>query len=120
MGLVVLATVQGMVAAAAGGNDLQVGELAIIVGKAVLFGVGVRDPASDRLAIGVGMIPRGEVGLIVADAGRRMTLDGHPVIDDAIFSAVVLVVLVTTLIAPPLVKKTLQRQQEKTPCPIHP
>ncbi|HET9988837.1 MAG TPA: hypothetical protein VFQ65_09955, partial [Kofleriaceae bacterium] len=66
------------------------------------------------------MIPRGEVGLIIADAGRRMTLDGHPVIDDAIFSAVVIVVLVTTLIAPLLVKKTLQRQQEKTACPIHP
>ncbi|MEO9184317.1 MAG: cation:proton antiporter [Kofleriaceae bacterium] len=92
---------------------------AAIVGKQVC-GLGVTDPAIDRLAIGVGMIPRGEVGLIIADAGRRMTLDGHPVIDDAIFSAVVIVVLVTTLIAPPLVKKTLQRQQEKTACPIHP
>ena len=92
---------------------------AAIVGKQVC-GLGVTDPAIDRLAIGVGMIPRGEVGLIIADAGRRMTLDGHPVIDDAIFSAVVIVVIVTTLIAPPLVKKTLQRQQEKTACPIHP
>ena len=81
---------------------------AAIVGKQVC-GLGVSDPAIDRFAIGAGMIPRGEVGLIIADAGRRMTLDGHPVIDDASFSAVVIVVLVTTVISPPLVKWALSR-----------
>ena len=81
---------------------------AAIIGKQVC-GLAVRDPAIDRVAIGVGMIPRGEVGLIVADAGRRLVLDGRPVIDDAIFSAVVIVVLVTTVISPPLVKFALSR-----------
>ena len=85
---------------------------AAIAGKQAC-GLGVRAPRLDRIAIGVGMIPRGEVGLIVADVGRRLTLAGRPVIDDATFSAVVLVVLVTTLISPPLVKRTLARTQHK-------
>ena len=90
---------------------------AAIIGKQVC-GLGVRDPSLDRLAIGIGMIPRGEVGLIVADAGRRLMLDGHPVIDDAVFSAVVIVVLVTTLVSPPLAKWALSRQLPR-PRTIH-
>lgn len=49
----------------------------------------------DRLTVGVGMVPRGEVGLIFADVGRRAGL-----LSDATFSAVLLMVMVTTFLAP--------------------
>ena len=48
------------------------------------------------------MMPRGEVGLIFASIGKSLG-----VITDALFSAVVLMVLITTLMAPPLLKLTL-------------
>ncbi|HSN27335.1 MAG TPA: cation:proton antiporter [Kofleriaceae bacterium] len=83
---------------------------AAIIGKQVC-GLGVLDGRVDRLAVGIGMIPRGEVGLIVADAGRHLTLHGHPVIDDTVFSAVIVVVLATTLVTPPLVSWALARRE---------
>lgn len=49
--------------------------------------------------IGVGMIPRGEVGLIFAQKGLE-----SQVFDAGLFSAVTLMVLATTLMAPPLLK----------------
>jgi Kef-type K+ transport system membrane component KefB len=52
-----------------------------------------------RLVVGVGMVPRGEVGLIFADIGRR-----SGVLGDDVFGAVLLVVMVTTFIAPPALK----------------
>lgn len=57
----------------------------------------------NRLAVGIGMMPRGEVGLIFAAIGKTLG-----VIEDSLFSAVVLMVIVTTLIVPPLLKATLQ------------
>ena len=56
----------------------------------------------NRLAIGLGMMPRGEVGLIFASIGK-----GLGVVNDAVFSAVVIMVMVTTLLTPPLLKITL-------------
>lgn len=56
----------------------------------------------NRLAVGIGMLPRGEVGLIFAAIGKSLG-----VINDALFSAVVLMVIVTTLMAPPLLKAVL-------------
>jgi Kef-type K+ transport system membrane component KefB len=75
---------------------------AAIVGK-VLSGFGVLG-AKNRLAIGIGMMPRGEVGLIFAAIGKSLG-----VLDDALFSAVVLMVVVTTLLSPPLFKYCLKR-----------
>ena len=49
----------------------------------------------NRLAVGIGMIPRGEVGLIFADIGRRAGLLG-----EELFSAILLMVIVTTFAAP--------------------
>jgi Kef-type K+ transport system membrane component KefB len=45
------------------------------------------------------MIPRGEVGLIFADIGRRAG-----VLNDAVFGAVLLMIMVTTFVAPPGLK----------------
>ncbi len=76
--------------------------VAAIIGKIVsgfgAFGV------SNRWAIGIGMMPRGEVGLIFAAIGKSLG-----VMDDALFSAVVLMVIVTTLLSPPLLKYCLRR-----------
>ena len=52
-----------------------------------------------RVVVGVGMIPRGEVGLIFADIGRRTG-----VLNEAVFGAVLLMIMVTTFVAPPLLK----------------
>jgi Kef-type K+ transport system membrane component KefB len=52
-----------------------------------------------RLVVGVGMVPRGEVGLIFADIGRRAGI-----LNEAVFGAVLLMVMVTTFVAPPALK----------------
>jgi Kef-type K+ transport system membrane component KefB len=52
-----------------------------------------------RLVVGVGMIPRGEVGLIFADIGRRAG-----VLNEAVFGAILLMVMATTFVAPPALK----------------
>ena len=53
--------------------------LVAIVGKQIC-GLGVLERGMDRLAIGVGMIPRGEVGLIFAGMGATLTLAGKPIL----------------------------------------
>ena len=55
------------------------------------------------------MIPRGEVGLIFANIGLGLTVAGERIIDDATFSAVVIMVIVTTMITPPALKWSLAR-----------
>jgi Kef-type K+ transport system membrane component KefB len=71
------------------------------------------------LQVGVGMIPRGEVGLIFAGIGASLMLPNEqgvpePVIGPAVFGAVVIMVIVTTLVTPPALKWSLQRT---TPAP---
>jgi Na+:H+ antiporter len=46
------------------------------------------------------MIPRGEVGLIFAGIGARVVIDGQPVLAQNVYSAIVMMVLVTTLVTP--------------------
>ena len=46
------------------------------------------------------MVPRGEVGLIFAGIGAALTLDGQPLLSQAAFSALVLMVVVTTILTP--------------------
>jgi len=75
---------------------------AAIIGK-VMCGIGVR-AKSNRLAIGFGMLPRGEVGLVFAAIGKSLG-----VINDALFASVVLMVIITTLLAPPLLRWNLLR-----------
>lgn len=59
-----------------------------------------------RQIVGVGMIPRGEVGLIFADIGRRSGVLGAE-----LFNALLLMVLVTTFLAPVLLKKAYGRKR---------
>jgi Kef-type K+ transport system membrane component KefB len=67
----------------------------------------------DRLSIGIGMIPRGEVGLIFANIGLGLSVGGEPVVDSGIFSAVVIMVIVTTIVTPPALKWSLGRGMAK-------
>lgn len=57
-----------------------------------------------HLSIGVGMVPRGEVGLIFANMGKAMG-----VMDDAVFSAIVMVIMGTTLITPPFLSSVFKK-----------
>jgi Kef-type K+ transport system membrane component KefB len=81
---------------------------AAVAGKQ-LCALGALGRRLDRLSIGIGMIPRGEVGLIFANIGLGLTVAGERVIDDATFSAVVIMVIVTTMITPPALKWSLAR-----------
>lgn len=91
--------------------------LAAIVGKQICA-LGVTERGLNRLAIGVGMIPRGEVGLIFAGIGATLMLPSsngvsEPVITSAVFGAVVIMVLITTLITPLALKWALGRKSRK-------
>ena len=87
--------------------------VAAIIGKQVCS-LAVAERGINRLSIGLGMIPRGEVGLIFAGIGATLMLPNaqginEPVIGSSTFSAVVIMVIVTTLITPPLLKWSLAR-----------
>jgi len=82
--------------------------LAAIVGKQ-LCALGVVGRGLDRLSIGIGMIPRGEVGLIFANMGLTLTIAGTPLVSQDVFSAVVVTVIGTTLITPPALKWSFHR-----------
>lgn len=86
--------------------------LAAVIGKQACS-LGVLQRGVSRLAVGIGMVPRGEVGLIFAAVGTRLTLNGRPVIDSNTFSAVVIMVILTTFAAPPLLKWALLRDQRR-------
>lgn len=82
--------------------------LAAIVGKQICS-LGVMRKGMDRISVGIGMVPRGEVGLIFAAIGHKLVLHGQKIVTDATFSAVVIMVVVTTMITPPALKWSLSR-----------
>jgi Kef-type K+ transport system membrane component KefB len=65
----------------------------------------------DRLSIGIGMVPRGEVGLIFANTGLALSVQGERVIDASTYSALVAMIIVTTVITPPALKWSLARAE---------
>jgi Kef-type K+ transport system membrane component KefB len=89
--------------------------IAAIIGKQVC-GLAVVERGIDRLTVGLGMIPRGEVGLIFAGIGATLMLPNvagvsEPVIGPATFGAVVIMVIITTLVTPLSLKWSLARKQ---------
>lgn len=82
--------------------------VAAVVGKQACA-LGALDRSLDRLSIGIGMIPRGEVGLIFVNIGLSLSIGGQPIVDECIFSAVVIMVIVTTMSTPPALKWSLAR-----------
>lgn len=82
---------------------------AAIVGKQACS-LGVVGQKVNRWVIGIGMIPRGEVGLIFANIGLTLQVRGEQIVGAEVFSDVVFMVLVTTLVAPPLLGWILSRK----------
>mgnify|MGYP003337949443 CR=1 FL=1 len=76
-----------------------------IVGKVVTGLTVFGQEPTNRLAIGIGMIPRGEVGLVFAGVG---TATG--VLSDSLDAAIIVMVIFTTFIAPPLLRVAFQRK----------
>ncbi|HEX7126437.1 MAG TPA: cation:proton antiporter [Thermodesulfobacteriota bacterium] len=79
--------------------------LCAVAGKLVSGLVVKPTEPRQRLAIGVGMIPRGEVGLVFAGVGLAAG-----VVSAEVYAAVVAVVIVTTFLAPPLLKLVFSRR----------
>jgi Kef-type K+ transport system membrane component KefB len=93
--------------------------VAAVIGKQVC-GLAVLERGVNRLAVGLGMIPRGEVGLIFAGIGATLMLPSvagvvEPVISPATFGAVVIMVIITTLVTPPSLKWSLGRKRRARP-----
>lgn len=90
--------------------------VAAIIGKQVCY-FGPLERGLDRMSIGIGMIPRGEVGLIFAAIGSRLTEPGGgaPIISQSLYTAIVVMVMVTTLVTPPLLNWSMTRS-----APSHP
>lgn len=84
--------------------------VAAIIGKQACS-LGVLGKELDRLSIGIGMVPRGEVGLIFANIGLGLTVAGRPVVSESVFSALVVMVIVTTLVTPPALRWSLGRRR---------
>lgn len=84
--------------------------IAAIIGKQICA-LGPLERGLDRTSIGIGMIPRGEVGLIFAAIGAELQVNGHPVVNTATNTAIVVMVMVTTLITPPLLSWSLARKK---------
>lgn len=71
--------------------------LAVAVLTKLAAAAGAFGSPGDKALIGLGMLPRGEVGLIFAGIGLR-----EGILGDDLYGALLLVVLVTTLVTPPL------------------
>ncbi len=73
--------------------------LVAIVGKLITGWAVFGQPGINRLAIGVGMIPRGEVGLVFAGIGSA-----SGIIDRPLAAAIIIMVIITTFLAPPFLR----------------
>jgi Na+:H+ antiporter len=78
----------------------------LAIASKLVAGLAVYQPGVRRWPIGVGMVPRGEVGLIFAGAGLAAGVVGP-----SLYSALVVVVMLTTFVAPPWLK-ALYRQRD--------
>lgn len=67
---------------------------------------------TSRLSVALGMMPRGEVTLIYASLGRQLN-----VLDRDAYSAIVVVVVLTTVLTPTLLKWSFARARRLTPAP---
>jgi Kef-type K+ transport system membrane component KefB len=83
--------------------------LAAMIGK---WACGLVTPRGvSRVTVGVGMMPRGEVGLIFAGIGATLELGGHAVVGADTYAAAVFMVVVTTVATPPLLLWSLRRDR---------
>ncbi len=93
-------------------GDLKIVGIALVITAVAVLGKLVAGLAAgkgtNRLLVGAGMVPRGEVGLIFAGIGRELG-----VVDDRLFAAIVIVVILTTLVTPPALSMIAKRAAAK-------
>jgi Kef-type K+ transport system membrane component KefB len=82
--------------------------LVLAVAGKLASGLGVRTRGVNRLAVGVGMVPRGEVGLIFASVGLS-----KGILSPALYAQMVMIVFVSTLIVPTWLRHTLRHRQSR-------
>jgi Kef-type K+ transport system membrane component KefB len=94
--------------ALADGRSLAVGGLLIVAGVIGKVAAGYAPYwfKGNKLLVGAAMMPRGEVGLIFAQMGLQ-----SGAIDDGLFGAIMLMVLVTTLVTPPALSRIVRRTE---------
>ncbi|MBI5350994.1 MAG: cation:proton antiporter [Chloroflexi bacterium] len=96
-------------------NDLAFAIVVIviaIISKIVGCGLGAKVGGmawGESLRVGVGMISRGEVGLIVASAGIT-----SGIITNSLFTVVIVMVIVSTLVTPPLLRLVFSKSASQT------
>jgi Kef-type K+ transport system membrane component KefB len=78
-----------------------------IIGKTVTGLAVFGQPGINRLAIGIGMVPRGEVGLVFAGVGSGIGILSKP-----LEAAIIVMVILTTFLAPPLLRLVFQEPTE--------
>ncbi len=81
--------------------------LAAIIGKQVC-GFCALEKGLNRIAIGIAMIPRGEVTLIFAGIGKSLGI-----VNDVVFSSLIIMVIITTLITPPALRMAMSETSSK-------
>ncbi len=78
-----------------------------IIGKVITGWAVFNQPQINRIAIGVGMIPRGEVGLVFAGIGSASGVLSKP-----LEAAIIIMVILTTFLAPPLLRWAFKGDEE--------
>ena len=81
--------------------------LAAVAGKIACAG-GVLDRRIDRWTVALGMMPRGEVGLIFAGIGATLRVDGKSVVPPDLYAAIIVMVILTTVITPAVLSRRLR------------
>jgi Kef-type K+ transport system membrane component KefB len=84
-----------------------------IIGKIITGWAIIGKEPINRLAIGIGMIPRGEVGLVFAGIGAA-----SGVLDKPLQAAVIIMVILTTFVAPPLLRFAFKAEEELVEEPV--
>jgi Kef-type K+ transport system membrane component KefB len=100
-----------------GTEDFDLGVLAVgliltvvaIIGKLVA-GLGVTRSDTSKLLVGVGMVPRGEVGLIFASIGLTAGI-----LSSSVYSSILIMVILSTFIVPPALKVLFARKPQDSP-----
>jgi Kef-type K+ transport system membrane component KefB len=70
---------------------------------------------ADRLTVALGMVPRGEVSLVFANLGVTLEVGGAPLLDAKAYSALVTVVIVTTLVTPIALERRIRALKQHEP-----
>jgi len=87
---------------------------AVAIAGKVFAGIAAKGSIWEKILVGMSMVPRGEVGLIFAATGKALGA-----LSSDTFSMVVVVILITTFFAPPLVKHLLNFLKNSTKTSIN-